>query len=116
MGNGSYLNSTADMQWFWDFYVPDEERRLDPDATPMSTEDLSGLPPALVLVTQYDALHDEGIAYADRLRSAGVPVTLVEVDDQIHAFWTLVNVFESADHYVAEVGRYINDAVVPPTA
>lgn len=111
MGDGSYLNSMADMQWFWHHYLADEAARRDPDATPMSAEDLAGLPPALVLVSHYDALHDEGVAYAERLRDAGVPVTLIEVDDQIHAFWTLVNVFESADTYVATVGRHVADEV-----
>ena len=114
MGDGSYLNSLADMQWFWDHYLPDEEARRDPDASPIRADDLSGLPPALVLVSHYDAVHDEGIAYAERLRDAGVPVTLVEVDDQIHAFWTLVNVLESADRYVAEVGHYIAAAIAAP--
>jgi acetyl esterase len=116
MGDGSYLNSTEDLRWFWEHYLPDEGARRDPDATPMSAGDVAGLPPAVVLVSRYDALHDEGVAYAERLREAGVDVELLEVDDQIHAFWTLVNVFESADHYVAEVGRRIAGAVAARVA
>ena len=116
MGDGSYLNGTADMRWFWDHYLPDETARRDPDATPINAEDLSGLPPAVILVAHYDAIHDEGVDYAERLRVAGVPVTLIEVDDQIHTFWTLVNVFESADRYVAEIGRHIAATAQAPAA
>jgi acetyl esterase len=60
-----------------------------------------------VLIAEYDPLRDEGLAYAAKLEAAGVPVTVRRFDDQIHAFWSMVNLMESADAAVAEVGAAV---------
>jgi acetyl esterase/lipase len=109
-GRDLFLN-TPEMVWFWDHYAPDEAEREHPDASPIRASDLSGLPPAYVVVAQHDPLRDEGLAYAAALESAGVPVTVAQYDDQIHAFFWLVNVMESADRAVAEAGGAIRDAL-----
>ena len=90
------LLSRDAMIWFWDHYAPDPEDRKNPDASPLRAADLSGLPPAVVLTAEHDPLRDEGEAYADRLREAGVPVQHQRFAGQMLAFFTLVNVLPGA--------------------
>ncbi|MEU1371294.1 alpha/beta hydrolase [Streptomyces sp. NPDC005803] len=76
------------MQWFWDQYTTDEKQRAEITASPLraTTEQLTGLPPALVITGEADVLRDEGEAYANKLREAGVPVTAVRLQGIIHDF------------------------------
>jgi acetyl esterase len=81
-----YGLTAAAMQRFWDLYL-DGADGFDPDASPLRTPDLEGLPPAYILTASHDVLRDEGEAYAAALERAGVPVTLNRKAGTVHGFW-----------------------------
>ena len=83
--DGPY-GSAQGLEWFWRSYLPDQALRNEITVSPLqATEaDLEGLPPAVVIVDQNDVLRDQGEAYADKLREAGVPTTSVRFNGTIH--------------------------------
>jgi acetyl esterase/lipase len=88
--DGPY-GSAAGAAWFWNSYLSDGASRSDLLVSPLQAtlDDLEGLPPALVIVDENDVLRDQGEAYADKLREAGVPTTSVRFNGTIHDFMRL---------------------------
>lgn len=88
-----YHLTRAAMIWAWGHYLNSPRDGESPYASPLRAADLRGLPPAMIITTQYDPLRDEGEAYARRLRGAGVPVTCKQYPGMIHGFalWTSVS-------------------------
>ena len=95
-----YLLTSDSMTYFRGHYIADTKHYLDWRASPLLADDLSGLPPALVLVAGYDPLRDEGVAYAQRLSEAGNKATLVSFERQIHGFITMGRVINEANEAV----------------
>ncbi|MGM3216881.1 alpha/beta hydrolase [Pseudomonas sp. PhalM4] len=87
---GHFL-TTGMMKWFWDNYTTDANARAQIYASPLraSSEQLKGLPPALVQTAEFDVLRDEGEAYARKLNAAGVTVTSVRYNGMIHDYGLL---------------------------
>ncbi|UUX97868.1 alpha/beta hydrolase [Aquabacterium sp. J223] len=81
---GFLLDAPA-IAWFFDHYI-DREQRDDWRFAPLHADDLQGVAPACVVLAECDPLVDEGLAYADRLRMAGVPVTLELARGLVHDF------------------------------
>ena len=79
-----YLLTKEGMENCWNLYLRNKEDGQNPYASPLRAEDLSGLPPALVITAEYDPLRDEGEAYAARLQEAGVSVTCTRYDGMLH--------------------------------
>jgi acetyl esterase len=86
-GEGFVLTE-ENMTWYEDQYVPDRARRAEPRASPLLAPELDGLPPAYIATALADPLRDEGEAYAERLRAAGVPVALHR-HPQVHGFFNI---------------------------
>jgi acetyl esterase/lipase len=102
---GYYLSREA-MEWFWNAYAPDPAQRTQITASPnlATAEQLTGLPPALLIVDEADVLRDEGEAYAAKLRAAGVPVTTVRYDGTVHDFM-LLNALSQSQATRAAIGQ-----------
>jgi acetyl esterase/lipase len=84
---GYHLRRDA-MMWFWEQYTRHPGERNEITASPLraSVEQLQGLPPALIITAEADVMRDEGEAYANKLRQAGVRVTAVRFQGTIHDF------------------------------
>jgi acetyl esterase len=91
-GHGFGLD-IADIEWFNAQWVPDPAMRRDPRVSPLYAPDLTGLPAAIVITCEHDPLRDQGEAYAERLREAGVPTTLRREQGMVHNFmlWDIIS-------------------------
>lgn len=85
-----------DMAWFMDQYVAPQER-ADPRVAPVRGVRMRGLPPTWMAIAEFDVLRDEGEDYAQRLRDAGVPVSLTRADGMAHGFIRWFNLIPEAD-------------------
>ena len=97
------------MRWYWDQYLAEGDRSV-PDASPLRAPNVSGVAPALVVVCGYDVLRDEGVAYFERLRQAGVPAKLSEYEGMPHGFIRQPAVIDRANDLLDEAGREIGEA------
>ena len=111
---GYFLRRDA-MQWFWDQYTSDENQRAEITASPLraSTEQLAGLPKALVITAEADVLRDEGEAYSRKLREAGVNVSATRYEGIIHDF-VMLNALRdtnAAHGAIDQATRYLRDSL-----
>ena len=98
-----FLLTKSEMDWFYDQYVTAAQASdTDPRISPLLADDLSGLPPALILTAGFDPLRDEGEAYARALREAGNVVALRRFAGLIHGFANMVGVSRTSRDAVVE--------------
>jgi len=91
-----YFLETERMRWYFEQYAPRGADREDWRCNPMRAEDVSGLPPAIVVTAEYDPLRDQGEAYGHRLIDAGVDADVIRVDGVFHGFFGLHALIEPA--------------------
>jgi acetyl esterase len=96
--------------WFYDQYLDHPEDAVDPRFAPLLADDLSGLPPALVIVAGHDPLRDEGVAYADGLRQAGVGVELTNYEGMVHGFLSLADAVDQGKTAINQVSVALKTA------
>ena len=97
-----YLLTRDAIQYFRRAYLPQESDWLDWRASPLLAKSHADLPPAFIITAGYDPLLDEGRAYADKLRAAGVEVAYREYADMVHGFVLFGGVLDPANAAVAE--------------
>ncbi len=110
-GGGEYFLGEDAMRWFWLHYLGGAASDDAPLATVLRTEDLSGLAPATVLTAQYDPLRDEGMAYGDRLKAAGVSVDAAIAPGMIHGFFSMFELVPDAQPWIARAGAQLRAAL-----
>lgn len=69
-----------------DFYLNTAEEQWHPYASPSLAPDLHSLPPALIITAECDPVRDAGEHYGQRLREAGIPVTISRYNGMVHSF------------------------------
>lgn len=106
-----YFLSRAAMQWFWSLYLETPGQVADPLASPLRAASLAGLPSTTVLTAEFDPLRDEGEAFAQRLREAGVDVRLQRCQGMIHGFISMAPFVENAGKALAEAAADLRHAL-----
>ncbi|WP_125777032.1 alpha/beta hydrolase [Antribacter gilvus] len=106
-----YALAADRLSWYHDKYLTDGVPAADPRVSPMLAEDLAGVAPAHVVVAGFDVLRDEGLAYAARLRDAGVPTTVQVVTGHVHGFANAVGMSRHASEALAEAVQPLASAL-----
>lgn len=101
------LLSEPVLRYFIDAYLPNDADRTNVEAAPLRRTDLSGLPPAYVLIAEYDALAEEGRDYADALRAAGVDVESHLAEGQMHIFFQMYNILPGYTDGIERVAEWV---------
>ncbi len=96
------------MQWYTNHYLEHPEDVKNPYASPLLARDLSGLPPAFIVIAEFDILRDEAESYGKRLQQSGGDVTMKIYPGQIHDFVIFGKVMPEAEKALADCCRALN--------
>ena len=107
----NYFLTRSAMQWFTGHYLGAAGRADHPEVSPFLAPNVAGLPPALVITAEFDPLRDEGEAYAERLRQAGVPVTVSRYPGMIHGFVNMCAVVSGGRQAISEAAEFLRSGV-----
>jgi acetyl esterase len=105
-----HLLTRKTILWFHDHYRASPADRADFRYAPLICPDLSRLPPALVIVGEYDPLHDDGVAYAKRLEEAGNSVELADYPGMVHPFFSMGGAVDAGQRAVTQAALALRHA------
>jgi len=105
-----YLLTATLLAWFHKNYMHNATEDTQWKSSPLHAIDHSGLPPALVLTAGFDPLQDEGKAYAEKLKAAGVPVHYSHYESMPHGFVTQLGYIDKAGEAISECARHLHNA------
>ena len=97
-----------DLAWYYRTYCSDRCDPRDPRVSPIFADDLSRLPPALIIAAEYDTLRDEAEAYAGRLTAAGVATRYLCAAGMVHGFLQMRGLVPDAQRATEEIARALN--------
>lgn len=103
-----YGLTTAEMEWFRSHYLSRPEDARCYQASPLLAQDLSGLPPALIITAECDPLRDEAEAYARRLETAGVTVRCTRYAGMVHPFFAWLGGVRQAHDAISEIAAFLS--------
>jgi acetyl esterase len=103
-----YFLERETVLWFHESYIRSDNDRKDFRYAPLIAKTLAHLPSALVIVAKYDTLRDEGVAYANRLTSSGIDVTLQEYEGMFHPFVSLAGVLDEGKEAISVMSNYLH--------
>ncbi|MBV1687839.1 alpha/beta hydrolase [Novosphingobium sp. G106] len=107
VGGRNWLLSAADMHWFWDHYCPPGTDRNLPEISPLHLETMAGLPPAMIVLAEFDPLRDEGMAYARRLAEGGVTVSVRCDASMLHGYLAAAALVPAAGEALRDAARWM---------
>ncbi|MEV9641421.1 alpha/beta hydrolase [Mammaliicoccus sciuri] len=97
------------MIWFGEYYINNEEEFKHPKISPLLHENLSNLPPTIIIAAENDVLVDEGVQYRDKLQEAGVTVEYLQLDGSIHGYFSNMAVFaEETKTTVDTIAKFLS--------
>ncbi|MET7710755.1 alpha/beta hydrolase [Micromonospora sp. NPDC005413] len=103
------LFNRRSVAWYRTHYLADPAHARDPLVSPLLADDLSGLPPALVVTAELDPLCAEGQRYAERLRDAGVPTRLAHFPGMIHGFFAMPGAFTDGRRAQLDAAAFLRE-------
>jgi acetyl esterase len=105
-----------DLAWYYEEYYGNDAHTKDFRVSPIFADDLSGLPPALIITAEYDTLRDEAKAYADRLESSGVRVQYSCYSGMIHGFLQMAGMVDEAQDAIDEISLFTRPDAADPAS
>ena len=106
-----YGLSKRTMSWLWSLYLTRPKDDENPYAVPLNAQDLVGLPETIIITAEHDVLREDGARYADKLQSAGVPVTYIDYDGMIHGFFNYGKFIDAGISSRIEIAELITEAL-----
>ena len=106
-----YMLTRESMVWFFDQYLPSKEAASDWRVSPLRAASHAGVAPALIVTAGFDPLRDEGEAYAQKLRDAGVTVDYICYGGMIHGFVPMGKLLDTGNRAVSHIAASLRQAL-----
>lgn len=101
--------SKEDMEKYISLYIPRKEDRKTPYASPLLAKNLKELPDTLVITSEIDPLRDDGEAYGNKLKNAGIQVDTIRFNGVTHGFITMDKITDKADDALNQISLYLQN-------